>query len=109
MLIDLEEDPAARAVVVGMLREAGVPCRAVIRLLAGNYRPRSSPSSATTRTAGVGVAVLCGRAELRPDGVRVVSLVERFGEERAMTDARRALEELAASVASDPGVRGSDA
>jgi hypothetical protein len=57
----------------------------------------------------VDVVILCGRAELRPDGVRLVSLVERFGEERAMTDARRALEELAASVASDPGVGGSGA
>jgi glycerate 2-kinase len=61
------------------------------------------------REAGVDVVILCGRAELRPDGVRLVSLVERFGEERAMTDARRALEELAASVASDPGVGGSGA
>ena len=32
----------------------------------------------------------------------VKSLVDRFGEERAMGDARRALEDLAAAVALDP-------
>lgn len=48
---------------------------------------------------GVPAAVLCGRAELAPEGVLVVSLAERFGLERAMGQARRSLEELAAEVA----------
>lgn len=53
------------------------------------------------REAGVPVVVLCGRAEVRPPDVHVFSLVDRFGEERAMEDARRALEDLAEEVAAD--------
>jgi glycerate kinase len=52
--------------------------------------------------AGVGVAIVCGRAAVRPEGAVVRSLVERVGEEAAMSDARRSLEvvseELAAEV-----------
>ncbi|HLA92001.1 MAG TPA: glycerate kinase [Actinomycetota bacterium] len=44
-------------------------------------------------------AVLCGDAEVRPDGVAVFSLVERFGAARALGETRLALEELAAEVA----------
>jgi glycerate 2-kinase len=51
------------------------------------------------RTVGKPVAVLCGVAETRPEGVRVASLVGRFGQKRALNDARRALEELAAEIA----------
>ncbi len=51
------------------------------------------------REASVPVAVLCGQAEIRPDGVEVRSLAERFGLERALGDTRRALEELAEAVA----------
>jgi glycerate kinase len=53
----------------------------------------------TARAAGVPVLVLCGRTDVRPEGVPVHTLVERFGVERAMSDARRALEDLAAEVA----------
>ncbi|MGH2660036.1 MAG: glycerate kinase family protein [Actinomycetota bacterium] len=53
------------------------------------------------REAGVPVVVLCGRAEVRPPDVHVFSLVDRFGEERAMEDARRGLEDLAEEVAAD--------
>ncbi len=53
------------------------------------------------REAGVPAVVLCGRAEVRPPDVPVFSLVERFGEGRAMEDARRALEDLAEEVAAD--------
>jgi len=53
------------------------------------------------REAGVPVVVLCGRAEVRPPDVPVFSLVDRFGEGRAMEDARRALEDLAEEVAAD--------
>ncbi|MGH2529368.1 MAG: glycerate kinase [Actinomycetota bacterium] len=53
------------------------------------------------REAGVPVVVLCGRAEVRPPDVHVFSLVDRFGEERATEDARRALEDLAGEVAAD--------
>ncbi|MGZ8603409.1 MAG: glycerate kinase [Actinomycetota bacterium] len=49
----------------------------------------------------VAVAVLCGRADVRVDGVPVSSLLGRFGEERAMGDPRRALEDLAAEFALD--------
>jgi glycerate kinase len=49
--------------------------------------------------ASTEVLVLCGRAAVRPDGVRVESLVEWFGEGRAMADPRSTLRELAAAVA----------
>jgi glycerate kinase len=51
------------------------------------------------REAGVPVAVLCGRAEVRPVGVTVASLVERFGRQRAIDDSSRALEDLAEELA----------
>ncbi len=51
---------------------------------------------------GIPMAVLCGRSEIEMPEARVASLVERFGEERAMGDARRSLEDLAAEVALDP-------
>jgi glycerate kinase len=53
------------------------------------------------RDAGAEVLVLCGRSEVSPEGVRVESLVARFGERRAMDEARACLEELAASVAAE--------
>ena len=49
--------------------------------------------------ASIDVLVLCGRAEVRPDGVRVESLTERFGQDRAIADPRCALRDLAAAVA----------
>jgi len=49
--------------------------------------------------AGVRAAVLCGRADVRPQGLSVSSLVDRFGERRALDDARGALEDLAAEAA----------
>jgi len=55
--------------------------------------------------AGVPAIVLCGRAEVRPSGVPVFDLVGRFGEERAMTEARAALQDLAEEVAAKlPGL-----
>ena len=61
------------------------------------------PGGVISAALGVGirVAVLCGRAEVRPSDVIVASLVDRFGETRARTDACRALEDLAALVAAD--------
>ncbi|MGH2579569.1 MAG: glycerate kinase [Actinomycetota bacterium] len=56
------------------------------------------------RAAGVPAIVLCGRAEARLLDVPVFDLVGRFGEYRAMTDARAALEDLAEEVAT--GLRG---
>lgn len=47
------------------------------------------------------VLAVCGRADIRPDGLQVASLVDRFGAERALHDARRALEDLAAELAAD--------
>ena len=49
----------------------------------------------------VPVAVLCGRAEVTPDGVTVRSLVDRVGEEDALGLARRSLELLANELALD--------
>lgn len=51
------------------------------------------------RVSGVPAIVLCGRAEARLLDVPVFDLVGRFGEGRAMTDARAALEDLAEEVA----------
>lgn len=51
------------------------------------------------RAAGVPALVLCGRADVAPEGVEVRSLLERFGAERALGDARLALEDLAAETA----------
>jgi glycerate kinase len=62
---------------------------------------------AAAREAGVAAAVLCGAAEIRPEGVEVASLVERFGRERALGQARPALVELAAEVAARAGKLGS--
>jgi glycerate kinase len=47
----------------------------------------------------VGVMVLCGRAEVRPEGLSVASLVERFGEREALENTRLCLESLAQEVA----------
>jgi len=49
--------------------------------------------------AGHPVAILAGRATVAPEGATVRSLVERFGEDRAMNDPRRALEDLAEELA----------
>jgi glycerate kinase len=51
------------------------------------------------RTAGIPALILCGRAEVRPPGARVESLVEWFGERRATTEAGPCLEELAERLA----------
>ncbi|MEX0833253.1 MAG: glycerate kinase [Actinomycetota bacterium] len=51
-----------------------------------------------TRRAGIAVAVLAGRAEVQPDDLELLSMAERFGLDRAMEDARAALEELAAEA-----------
>jgi glycerate 2-kinase len=53
------------------------------------------------RELSVPVAIVCGEAEagLRFEGVRVVSMVERFGREVALGDARRSLERLAEELA----------
>jgi glycerate kinase len=53
------------------------------------------------RHAGRPVIVLAGRASVAPEGATVRSLLERFGEERAMNDARRALEDLSEDVAQE--------
>jgi glycerate kinase len=57
------------------------------------------------RELSVPVAIVCGEAEagFRLDGVQVVSLVERFGRERALADARRSLERLAEELAKRAG------
>jgi glycerate 2-kinase len=55
------------------------------------------------REGGVRAAVLCGRAEVEIPGVRVASLVGRFGEDRAMGETRAAHEELAAELAAELG------
>jgi glycerate kinase len=54
----------------------------------------------------VRTAVVCGRAEIVPEGVWVASLVERFGPTTAMQDTRRSLETLAQELAADVGANG---
>jgi glycerate 2-kinase len=54
---------------------------------------------AAAREAAVPVIVICGRADVRPSGVTVASLVERFGDRAALEDTRRSLESLAEEVA----------
>src|SRR3954468_7379358 len=51
------------------------------------------------REAGVRTLVLTGRAETKLQGAEVASLVERFGERRAFSDASGALTELATELA----------
>lgn len=60
---------------------------------------------AAARRYGTRVGIVCGRAEIEPDGAWVTSLVERVGEERAFDDTRRALEEVVAQMAVDVGSR----
>lgn len=55
------------------------------------------------RAAGVPALVLCGRAEIRPPGLEVHALAELVGPERAVADARLALEEAAAAIAARVG------
>jgi glycerate kinase len=45
--------------------------------------------------------VLCGEATLSPPGIRVATLVERFGKEAALKHAAQSLEQLAAEVGAD--------
>jgi glycerate kinase len=47
----------------------------------------------------VPVVIVCGRAEISPEGATVVSLVERVGKEAALRDAGRSLEMVAAELA----------
>lgn len=51
------------------------------------------------REAGVPLAVVCGRADVELPGVVTMSLVERFGEKRALAEARPSLERLAEELA----------
>jgi glycerate 2-kinase len=51
------------------------------------------------RPRGVPVGVVCGQAEVGIDGVRVVTLVEIAGPERALSDAAAAAEQAAAELA----------
>ncbi len=51
------------------------------------------------REAGSEVAILCGRAEASLPDIEVRSLVDAYGEERAMGDTRLALEDLAENLA----------
>ena len=55
---------------------------------------------------GVPAVVLCGEQAIDVEGVRVESLVERFGEQVAREQARSSLETLAAEVATDLARRG---
>jgi glycerate kinase len=53
------------------------------------------------RLADRPTVILAGRVTVAPDGATARSLVDRFGEERAVRDSSRALEDLAAELASD--------
>ena len=54
--------------------------------------------------AGVPAILVCGRADVHPDGVAVASLVERFGEREALENTRVSLESLVAELATSPPV-----
>lgn len=56
--------------------------------------------------AAVPAAIVCGRAEIGHDGVRLRSLVDRFGSGPALQDTRRCLETLAEEMARDVGEPG---
>jgi glycerate kinase len=56
-------------------------------------------AAARDRSRPPRVAALCGRAEVRPDGLEVIALAERFGMDRAMNETRPALADLAAELA----------
>ncbi|MDP9300001.1 MAG: glycerate kinase, partial [Actinomycetota bacterium] len=47
------------------------------------------------------VAIVCGTAEIHPQGVLVRSLVDRVGPDRALDDARRSVELVAEELAHD--------
>ena len=54
--------------------------------------------------AGVPMLVVCGRATVQPEGVRVASLADAFGLERAMNDTSAALADLVQRLAREwPG------
>src|SRR5262249_15011722 len=57
---------------------------------------------------GVPAVVLCGERAIDVEGVRIESLVERFGERTARDQARSSLETLAAEVAAGLAKRGVD-
>jgi glycerate kinase len=48
---------------------------------------------------GIPVVIVCGQAAVAPGGVEVASLADRFGLERAMSDAGTALQDLAQELA----------
>jgi glycerate kinase len=49
--------------------------------------------------AGKPIAVICGRAELRPEGTEIVSLEELVGRERAVREAAWSVVDAAAALA----------
>ena len=49
----------------------------------------------------VPVAIVCGTAQVHPEGIVVRSLVDRVGPERAIDDSRRSVELVAEEVALD--------
>jgi glycerate kinase len=53
------------------------------------------------REAGVPAIVVCGQATVRLDGVRVGSITEHFGSDRAFSDAAGALADLVAELAGE--------
>ena len=54
---------------------------------------------AVATLAGIPTAIVCGRAEIAPEGVTVMSLVDRVGPQASLTDARRSLELVAEDLA----------
>ena len=89
---------AARADGGGRSDDHGGGERSTQDRCAARCRPGSSGSVASSR---IPVAIVCGDVEpgLPLEGVTVVSLVERFGRDEALGDARRSLERLAQELA----------
>ncbi len=53
------------------------------------------------REVGIPAAVLCGKADVHPEGLEVRSLTERFGFQAAITEVRSRLEALSSELAAD--------
>ena len=53
---------------------------------------------------GIPVVIVCGQAVIAPEGVKVAALDDRFGLDRALSDAGPALEELAEDLARSAAV-----
>ncbi len=99
--------PGAEVVMEAIGLEARIRASDLVVTGEGSFDAQSlhgkAPSAVLEAAARAGVAaiVFCGRADTRPEGVEVHSLVERFGERAAVERTAACLEQLAADVAAE--------